>query len=598
MTPRHSAILAATAVMLSIAAPATAQPAGERIRGFGVAIDVASNGTLEITETIDYDFGGTERHGIIRNLVRRELYDGDKDRRYEIDVQGVTSDGASVPYTTSDDTWYRNVRIGDPDRTVTGEHRYVLRYRVVGALLPFDSFDELYWDATGTEWQVPVDQAEVTVTTPAEPTEIACYAGPQSSSLGCDAGAIDGATSRFTTADLAAYSGITVVVGIPKGVIDPPPEILFVDERTVGEAFAFTPLTAGLTGGLAFLGVAGVLLLARQGRDRRFVGSPVDAAMGNVTGEEEPVPIGRDAPGPVEFVPPDGIRPGQVGTLVDERANLVDVTATIVDLAVRGHLKITEVDGASARDYELERLDGGKGALLPYETSLLDALASEPGTTVRLSDLKYKVAAELAQVRSALYDDTVTQGWYRIRPDRTRLAWRALAIVLTLAGIGLTVLVALVSSFGYVPLAIVATGLLMLFIGGRMPARTGKGSAALSRVRGFRRLFDEGEEDTRARFAEQQGIFSQYLPYAIVFGCTDKWARAFEGLDAQQLGTAAWYTGNQAFTAIAFAGAVDHFSTTATGTLYASQPSSSSSSGFGGGGFSGGGGGGGGGSSW
>ena len=102
----------------------------------------------------------------------------------------------------------------------------------------------------------------------------------------------------------------------------------------------------------------------------------------------------------------------------------------------------------------------------------------------------------------------------------------------------------------------------------------------LSRVAGFRRLFDEGEEDTRARFAEQHDIFSQYLPYAIVFGCTKKWAKAFEGStpsssDAELVRRAA-----QPFNALVLASAIDHFGTAATGTMYASMPSSSSSSGF------------------
>jgi uncharacterized membrane protein len=162
----------------------------------------------------------------------------------------------------------------------------------------------------------------------------------------------------------------------------------------------------------------------------------------------------------------------------------------------------------------------------------------------------------------------------------------------------LTIVTAALSSFGLVPLAVFVTGIALLAAGGRMPARTGKGSAMYSRTVGFRRLFDEGEEDTRQRFAEKQGIFSEYLPYAIVFGCTQRWARAFEGLDAEQLGAASWFSGPNVFSAFALASAIDDFDTRATGTLYASQPSSSSSSGFSGGGFSGGGGGGGGGGSW
>ena len=114
-------------------------------------------------------------------------------------------------------------------------------------------------------------------------------------------------------------------------------------------------------------------------------------------------------------------------------------------------------------------------------------------------------------------------------PDRTRLWWRLIGIGVVIAGVALTFLVAATTSFGLIPLAIVLTGIVLLALGGTFPARTGKGSAMLSRIGGFRRLFDEGEEDTRARFAEQHDIFSQYLPYAIVFGCTEKWAQRVRG---------------------------------------------------------------------
>jgi uncharacterized protein (TIGR04222 family) len=353
--------------------------------------------------------------------------------------------------------------------------------------------------------------------------------------------------------------------------------------------------------GLAGVGIIFVIVLAsRRGRDRRYTGSAVDAAMGNTTGEEEPKPIfGRDV-GPVEFVPPGNIRPGQVGTLVDEQANLLDVTASIVDLAVRGWLTITEVEPEKNErhpDYELTATPGkGKGTALLYEQMLLHELFNNRAS-VKLSDLKYKFRASLSNIQDAMYDDAVTQGWYRVRPDRTRTRWLGLALLVLAIGIGLTVLVAYNTSMGIIPLAVIVFGIALFIAAGRMPARTGKGSAMLSRVRGFRRLFDEGEEDVRAHFAEENDIFSQYLPYAIVFGCTKKWAKTFEGIAAEQVNSG-WYVGNQPFNALYLASAVDHFGTTATGTMYASMPSSSGSSGFSGGGFSGGGGGGGGGGSW
>jgi uncharacterized protein (TIGR04222 family) len=321
--------------------------------------------------------------------------------------------------------------------------------------------------------------------------------------------------------------------------------------------------------------------------------------MGNTSGAEQPVPLLRRESGPVEFVPPEGIRPGQVGTLADEHANLLDVTASIVDLAVRGWLTIKELEPEAHErhpDYELTATPGkGKGTPLPYEQMLLDELFAGRDT-VKLSDLKYKFRESLSAVQSAMYDDAVAQGWYRMRPDRTRAIWVGISVVVLAAGIGLTILFAKFTFLAVVPMSIVVTGLALLIAAGHMPARTGSGTAMLSRVRGFRQLFDEGEEDTRARFAEQHEIFSQYLPYAIVFGCTKKWAKAFEGIAGDQI-ESSWYVGSHPFNALVLASAVDNFGTTATGTMYASMPSSSSSSGFSGG-FSGGGGGGGGGGSW
>jgi uncharacterized membrane protein YgcG len=578
---------------------ASAQSPGERITNYTVDVTIEKSGTLEVHETIVYDFGNSARHGIDRELVRRETFDAKHDRLYELHVLGVSAnEGTPHNVDLSTQGSFLRVRIGDPNRTITGVHTYEIGYTVRGAMLSFPDHDELNWDVIGNQWRAPIEHATATVHAPATIEKIACFSGPPGSRAGCDEASANGTSAGFAQAGLAEGSGMTAVIALPKGVIIPEPMPMLEKRRTLGDAFAVTPATVGVGGGLAALGVAGVSVLAyRHGRDRRWTGSAVDAAMGNVTGEEEPIPLGQETAGPVEFVPPDDVRPGQVGILVDEQANLLDVTATIVDLAVRGHLRISEVEGGRQPDYELTRTDGGKGELQPYERELYDALFAT-GPDVKLSDLKYKFTSQLATVKNAMYDDVVTNRWYRVRPDRTRLWWRLIGIAVTVLGIALTIVIAAVSSFGLIPLAVLVTGIALLAVGGKMPARTGKGSAIYSRIEGFRRLFDEGEEDTRQRFAEKQGIFSDYLPYAIVFGCTKKWARAFEGLDAAQLGAASWYSGPNLIGAFALASAMDDFDTRAAGTLYASQPSSSSSSGFSGGGFSGGGGGGGGGGSW
>ena len=297
----------------------------------------------------------------------------------------------------------------------------------------------------------------------------------------------------------------------------------------------------------------------------------------------------------MEFVPPDGLRPGQVGTLIDEQANTLDVTATIIDLAVRGYLRITEIPKQGwlgSTDWQLDSLKPGTG-LKPYENTLLTALFAS-GPSVPLSSLKNTFAAHLKAVENELYDDMMANGWYRRRPDHTRAMVAVLAVLLILAGVGLTVLLAATTSFGLLGLPLVVFGLLMVFGVRIFPARTAKGYGTLRRILGFKRFIDESEKE-RAQFAERQNLFSEYLPYAVVFGATDKWARAFAGLDGQ-LPRTDWYVSDQLFTVALFSQAMGGFTTTASGTI-SSVPASSGGSGFSGG-SSGGGFGGGGGGSW
>jgi uncharacterized membrane protein len=143
---------------------------------------------------------------------------------------------------------------------------------------------------------------------------------------------------------------------------------------------------------------------------------------------------------------------------------------------------------------------------------------------------------------------------------------------------------------------LVSVGLLQAGMSPMMPRRTAKGSEALRRVLGFRLFIDTAEKD-RAKFAEQANIFSEYLPYAVVFGCVEKWARVFREIDTQAQ-VQGWYAGSHpgaTFAAADFSRSLETFSSSVSNVI-ASTPGSSGSSGFGG--SSGGGGGGGGGGSW
>jgi uncharacterized protein (TIGR04222 family) len=577
----------------------------ETIRNYDVDLTVQPNGDLSVVETIVYDFGSEQRHGIYREIPTRLHYNDTYDRVFPLRVDSVSgSAGTPVDYTTEDaGDGKTGIKIGDPDQLITGVHEYQIAYTVQGALNAFANRDELYWNAIGDEWSVTIQRASVRVSTPGPITGVACFQGQQLSSDACQVSAYQGSSARFGEPQIYPGEGLTVVVGITKGAVTVQPPIL--QERwSPTRAFSLTTVTGSAAGGIALVGICGFgYLVWTRGRDRRYQGSQVDQIMGNPHGESERVPVGdADAEGPVEFAPPDGIRPGQIGTLLDERANTIDVSATIVDLAVRGFLRIEEIpkEGLFGKpDWRLTRSDADDASLLPYERMLLEGLFRD-GADTTLSALRTTFAERLSKVEDSLYADARDQGWFAIRPDKVRLRWRLLGFGLTVLGIAITAGLAATTHLGLLGVAALVVGLVFWFGAGRMPARTAKGTAMLRRVRGYRRVIDTADRYL-ARWAEQENEFPKMLPYAIVFGLTDKWAETFQALSAQAQSSmpavVPWYVSANAFNAAGFAHAIDGFTVATSGTM-TSTPAGSGSSGFGGGGFSGGGGGGGGGGSW
>src|SRR2546421_483233 len=421
-----------------------------------------------------------------------------------------------------------------------------------------------------------------------------------------ESGDVDGVgLKRIKIADcthtqIQPRAAITDVLGLPAGAVRPPKPIL--EERfNLGTAFSITPVTAGLGGALLLVVIlVFAFLMYRFGRDRRYRGSAVDQAYGSDSGADEIVPVLHHEKTPVEFVPPDKLRPGQLGTLVDFTANPLDVTATIVDLAVRGYLVIEEIPGEGGflhkPDWKLTKKKEPDAELKDYEQKLLNGLF-EGGNEVQLSDLRYTFHTKMAEVQGALLQDAIDHGWFVHPPARSRAQWGCLGVLVLLAGAGLLTLLILFTHAALLGIPLLAAGILFTFGACWSPQRTAKGTAVLRHTEGFRRFINESEKE-RARFAERKNLFSEYLPYAIVFGATGKWAAAFAGLDDQPPDTSSWYIASTPFTFLAFSSAIDGFTVSTSGTLTSTPPSTSGSSGFSGGGFSGGGAGGGGGGSW
>ena len=487
---RRLAFVALTAVALALsvaaAGPAGSQ-VGEVIHRYEVSITMERSGDLRVVERIAYDFGGTPRHGILREVPTRFHYDGRYDRLEPVSDVSVTA-SADTPVNTKVESGAGGrtvIRVGDPNRTITGVHTYSIAYRVAGAFNSFEDHDELYWNAIGDEWSVLIETATVQVTAPTTIARVACFAGPTQSRLSCAQAAADGSSATFSQTLLYPRSGMTVVVGVPKGAVTVGRPIL--EERwSITRAFSVTGATVGGAAALAVALLGGIVaVLWRGGRDRRFSGGPIEVAFGNGGGAEEAVPLGSGRHVPVEFEPPDKLRPGELGTLVDAVANPLDVTATIVDLAVRGYLRIEEVPKHGWRgkaDWTLVQLREADDSLRPYERTLLDGIfTSGSRPEVNLSALRNTFASKLHEVQSQLYDDAMEHGWFVRRPDRARGFWVAIGILASIVGIAVLVLLTIKTHVALLGVPVALAGLLLLGGAHWMPRRTAKGYGVLQR---------------------------------------------------------------------------------------------------------------------
>ncbi len=629
-------LLATLGLMVGLPSAGAQAASGERVLSFTADYVLAGDGSLGVTETLVWQFGPGEHHGIKRNITVRQGVSSPpgKYRLYEMSDVGASSPtGANAELYVSDLGADDVIRIGSPTQPFEGEQQqtYVVKYRLAHVANGFPDHAELYWNVTGGRFEIPVDSVKVTVHGPAAVTDALCFKGADRSADPCEASA--GQTATYSATGLGPREQVTIVASFPaSAVTDTTPDLRDGDTGFSG-ANAGSSLSPSVAKDLSLLGYGGGLtipalaaalmgtLVWKRGRDEQYAGltpglSPVEGAPG-------PVTYGQKGPVAVQFAPPEGVRPGLVGTIIDEEANTIDVSATVVDLAVRGYLLIKEVDSGGVfkrTDWQLTKLVAPEQAeaLLPYEETLLSGIFAE-SNPVLLSDLKNKFHTTLTTAQSQMYSEVTRRGWFRRSPEKARRGWTALGTLLMGAGLASGWFLGFQSAESdrvgglsfVIPSGIVLAGGLLVagvvirVLGKRMAAKTAGGSAVLAQSLGFKQYLVTAEA-RQIRFEEAQDIFSRYLPYAIVFGVADRWAGTFSEVAeaataaGQSIGMPGWYifAGSGGFGNFGgIASGMDSFSTMASGT-FTSTPGSSGSSGFGGGGFSGGGGGGGGGSSW
>jgi uncharacterized membrane protein len=306
----------------------------------------------------------------------------------------------------------------------------------------------------------------------------------------------------------------------------------------------------------------------------------------------------------VQYEPPDKLTPGECGTLVDNEAAMRDITATLVDLAVKGYLTIEQTEeshllGLSHSKgyvFHLKKQPAEWASARAHEQQMLSALFDNGATTdVTLSALQNHFYSHLPGIRGAIFDALMTDGYYLHRPDTVRQGYMGVGVLigfLMVAGNGFLSAATGIASVTWI-IAGIASGLVICIFGYFMSARTVIGQRALEKVIGFEDFLGRTQKDQIDRLEKTPELFEKYLPYAMALHVEKKWVQAFSGIALQP---PQWYQGyyGNGFVPLLLVNDLNMMSMQAGSTM-ASSPRSSGGSGFGGGGMSGGGFGGGGG---
>jgi uncharacterized membrane protein len=556
---------------LFAALPATARDLV--FQHFDAQIYVRADGTIDVTETMETQFIGSW-HGIYRTIPVE--YSDPHGLNYTLlieDVSATDDTGQKLKLEQNREGRYVKFKIylpaaEDATRTIT------LHYRVLDAMRFFADHDELYWNVTGDEWQNAIDLVTARIELPEGVTGLRAIAytgvfGSHAQDAQVEVGS--NYVQIRSTRRLGYRQGLTAVVGFDKGFVQPP---------SAGEQF-----TRFLRSNLPlFIPVIAFFVMLwlwwTRGRD------PARNAIS------------------VQYEPPDKLTPGECGTLVDNEAAMRDITATLVDLAVKGYMTIEQIDESHllglthSKEYifHLKKPPGEWDSARPHEQEMLSALFDAGATTdVKLSDLQNHFYKCLPMIRDRIFSALMSDGYYLHRPDTVKQGYMGVGILigfLMTAGTRFLSAITGIASGTWV-IAGLATGAVIAIFGWFMSARTITGARALEKVLGFEEFLGRVEKDQIERLQKTPELFEKFLPYAMALQVEKKWVQAFSGIAVQP---PQWYQGSygSSFTPYFLVNDLNMMSAHA-GSVMASAPRSSGGSGFGGGGGSGGGFGGGGG---
>ncbi len=575
-----SSVVGVFLVLLLAILPSTAaaQVRNWRISDFKDTIAIGGDGSALVSEKITLVFVG-EWHGIHRTIPIE--YPGPHGTNYTlfVDVKSVTDDnGNKLKYDSGKSGAYRDLKIYIPGAVDTT--RVVnIDYTVGNAVRFFDNYDEFYWNVTGNDWPVPIEHASAFVTLPenaAGGLRAQAFTGTYGSTGHEATSEVKGADAMFeTTNPLPMRGGLTIDIFIPQGVLKEPGALTKLFRFLGSNPIVFLP----------FVTLAGMFTLWwYKGKD--------------------PDPGVSVAP---MYEPPQDMTPAEVGALVDDEVDPRDITSTIVDLAVRGFVKIEETPGQGlifkSKDYILHSLKPPEQwtKIAPHEQVMLNNIFSGGGTETRLSSLKNRFYTAVPKIRQDVMGSLKSKGMYLVDPN-SAIGYGVVAALFIVAPFVIVQVLGwkdLFASTSLVVLSVAVSAVIWWLFARQITAKTVRGGRTRVAVLGFQEFMNRVDADRIKRMPPD--TFEKFLPYAMALGVEHHWAQAFAGIIKDP---PSWYSspgGPVMFNPIFFSSSMHSMASDMHQVFVSSPRASSSGSGFGGGGgggFSGGGFGGGGGSAF
>ena len=560
---RLRARVLAVAALLGVSALALLGPmagsAAAEDTAKAVAVDgtLAADGSLKLSQTLIFD--GAAPAEITQRIATRQLFAGDQEYVYTVSDVQASAGGTDLEATVDEDGDSATITVD----TQGMSEPVVISYSVVGAAAQEGDLTVVRWRLV-QGLSVAVGSARAVVGVPGLTQDIRCTAGAPDSTQSCEFAAGSTDVSQVPVFENGPL-GRGQILGMQLS-FDPETVASNADINrrwTLGGAFSAGPVPL-ITALVVLLGGGvGVYLLHRRiGRHT--------ASDGEASSIASFYPVGE---GVSEFRTTGTIRPGHVGTIADERVDPIDVTASLLDLAIRGHVLIVELPRASEHapvDWTLTRMPS-EDPLAAFETILLDAVAPEGAEAGRVSQISSRVGARIGDIQSALYDEMVSRGWYERRPDATRSSWGLIAVGALIGAIVFAGVLIAFSEFGLLGMVCIALALGLAFVAQEMPSRTAKGSAVLAGMQALSADLHTHPTD-QAPPGQELAELSKVLPYAIVLGGRERWLEAIVAADGDDVADPtdlAWYHGPDTWHLRDLPNSLRNFVTTVTGHLFA-----------------------------